>query len=197
MNNYHYNLDNVTISNTTQYITLYLVDTNTSKLTQINVKDSIGNTVSGAQITVQRFYPANASYQTVTITGETGNDGNVMTYLVPNDVYYRFTVTESDGSTQAFSPQQVSCSDSADLCFVYLRLGTGTVGDYYEYAPAGNTEIVGISLPLTNEMTSQVTDLTRVEGEDVYQVESHSEGGQDLGGARLTGRCRCYHCGRW
>jgi hypothetical protein len=60
------------------------------------------------------------------------------------------------------------------------------VGDYYEYTSVGDSEIVGISLSFANEMNTQVTDLTEVEGEDVYQVDTHSEGEQNLGFARYS-----------
>jgi hypothetical protein len=55
------------------------------------------------------------------------------------------------------------------------------VGDNYEYTSVGNPQLSGISLPISSEATTTVTDLTTVEGKEVYQVESHSEGGDDIG----------------
>lgn len=60
------------------------------------------------------------------------------------------------------------------------------VGDWYKYTNVGNPKISGINLPFTSEMTTQVTDLTSVDGTEVYQVESHSEGEQDLGYIRYN-----------
>jgi hypothetical protein len=55
------------------------------------------------------------------------------------------------------------------------------VGDWYEYTSVGTPKLSGITLPISSEADTTVTDLTTVNGKEVYQVETHSVGGDNLG----------------
>ncbi len=55
------------------------------------------------------------------------------------------------------------------------------LGDWYHYETLGDTTIAGINLDISNSMDSVVEAIETLDGTEVYRVESHSEGEQELG----------------
>jgi hypothetical protein len=55
------------------------------------------------------------------------------------------------------------------------------VGDWYHYETMGETTIAGINLDISNSLDSRVAAIETLDGTEVFRVESHSEGEQELG----------------
>jgi hypothetical protein len=55
------------------------------------------------------------------------------------------------------------------------------VGDWYHYEAMGETNIAGINLDVSNSLDSRVAAIETLDGTEVFRVESHSEGEQELG----------------
>jgi hypothetical protein len=87
-------LINTTLSNdTTLVVPLYLLNETLSNNIQEKVYDrSTGSGVSGAYVSLLRFYPELGAYRTVAMT-KTDDLGYAVESLVPYDVFYKFLVT--------------------------------------------------------------------------------------------------------
>jgi hypothetical protein len=85
-------LNNVTLSNNTLTVPLYLLQSSLSSNIQEKVYDrSTGSGIGGAYVSLLRFYPDQAAYKTVAMT-LTDDLGYAVESLQPYDIYYKFLV---------------------------------------------------------------------------------------------------------
>jgi hypothetical protein len=102
------------------------------------------------------------------------------------------TTSLSEGEHTIYT--EMEGTEFADQIMINVNQGTGSyesfefsdnrkpkVGDYYKYITVGTPKVSGINLPIASEMEIDVTDFTEVEGKDVFQLETYSEGDQELG----------------
>lgn len=90
-------LDNATISTANQQnINMYMVTDTESDSIRIYIQDIDGDEVTDALVQVLRYYMDTGEYTTVTIE-KTDDNGEILTYLISNDVFYKFIVVK-DGS---------------------------------------------------------------------------------------------------
>ena len=101
-----YILSSTTINSTSTDIDLFLLPTTYSGYVIIYVRDSSDSAVSSVFVTIQRYDISSGTYSNVT-TLETDDEGKVLAALELNDVYYRFWVTNSIGSTLKVTNKQV------------------------------------------------------------------------------------------
>jgi hypothetical protein len=104
--------------------------------------------------------------------------------------YSLSTTSLTDGQHTIYV--EIEGTEFTDEITINVDQGTGSydsfdqepithVGDWYDYLTVGNPKISGINLPVSSEMSVRVTDLTTVDGTEVYEVKTHTEGEQDLG----------------
>lgn len=126
-----YNLNGANLTNTTTNVSLYLVNESTSKFTIITVKTSTGAFAQGAVVTMEHYDEGTGEYHTVGVE-TTDSQGEASTYVLINEVYYKFTV-DYENETQTFAPQKINCDPTSSTCYVTLTLGSGVYGTYSEY----------------------------------------------------------------
>lgn len=86
-------------NDTSQQITLYsqINTKSTYSLVQVSVVDEVGQPLENVIVTAQRRYVDNNAYENQEIS-TTNSDGIVVQSLTLNDEYYRFQVTQEDGT---------------------------------------------------------------------------------------------------
>jgi hypothetical protein len=161
------------------------------------IEPSDGSTVSGT-ISIKgviREYDSGSPSGTVKVKIDTGSWEDVS----GSDPwsYSLDTTTLSNGEHTIYT--EIEGTEFEDNIKIYVDQNTGSydsfsfsdnrrpkVGDEYEYIGIGDAKISGINLPIASDMEVKVTDFTRVEGKDTFQIETHSEGEQDLGYIRYS-----------
>lgn len=97
------------ISNATQDVYLYLLNSSLTDTVYVYVKDLSGLAIEGAIVKIQRFYVGSYSYKTVAQI-RTDYEGKGVAYLDVDNVYYRFIV-ELDGVVlREFTPSMITCA---------------------------------------------------------------------------------------
>ena len=114
-------------------ISLFNANESTTKHTKFVVKDENGLAVSNAYVTAQRYYPSDNSYLGVAMI-KTDENGEATSYLVPNEVYYKFNIIEGWEVTASFNSRQVICDPGDTECVVNLQKGGGELTGYWQYA---------------------------------------------------------------
>lgn len=109
--------------------TIYLADDTNSTITFIYVK-SAGVAVQNAYIYVQKYFVEEGTFKTVA-WALTDSEGKGVTYLVPNDEFYRFVVMQGGEVTYTSETMQIGCA--LTYCTVNLEIqDTSTqFWDYY------------------------------------------------------------------
>jgi hypothetical protein len=125
-----------TLGNVSQTTNLYLLDSTLAKTATIYVIGSDGTPYANGYVDIQRYYPTSFSYITVSQI-KTDDDGKAVANIIPNTVYYRFIVKDSDGNAVgSFLSRIITCSASDYTCPPYtvtLDLSTGTTTDWFSY----------------------------------------------------------------
>jgi len=127
-----YFLANASVSNVTEDITLYSGNVSAVKLIEVDLNDVDGQGVADAYVYFAEYYPAENVYRTVAMV-LTDNSGLATTYLEPNEVWYRITVTKNNEVLSVFSPQTIACSLSASSCPLVLSLAPESYLEFVEY----------------------------------------------------------------
>lgn len=125
-------LDNASISNKTQNVSLYSELASWVKLTRIEVSDVNLQPLSDAFVSFMRYDAANDSYFTVAML-KTDSKGMANTYLRPNDIWYRIIIVKDHAVQQTFDPRTIACGSSSDTCFVDLTLAPSWFNEYFQY----------------------------------------------------------------
>jgi hypothetical protein len=92
------------------YIRLYAVDSDISNIYNAIIQDQATARVSGAIVSLLRYYVENNSYHTVEMT-ETDTNGNAVFRVVPNVIPYKFSIL-SDGQTFFTTPTKLISSSN-------------------------------------------------------------------------------------
>jgi hypothetical protein len=103
----YYFVDNLSISNSTQYIDLYLLNTTYGTQTTITFVTPSGTPLKDHQVIVQRYYPAISQYISVA-AGITGSDGTVPMFLALYSTWYKFVVYEGGSVYYMTTPMMLS-----------------------------------------------------------------------------------------
>lgn len=93
-----YYLYNYSMSNVTDTIYLYLLNSSSSSNVYFTLMDENSNKVNDYYLKIQRYDPGTNIYSTVTIV-KTDSNGEAMARLVLYDVWYKILVQASDGTT--------------------------------------------------------------------------------------------------
>lgn len=130
-----YFLTHATITNASHAnVSLYMSNTTLNKVTYFALTDDNNLPLDDYYITALRYYPALNQYYGVAMV-LTDNNGEANTYLTPNDIWYKFLVTQMDGTViELFTPARtIFCDPSAYSCNVELNVGGQIVGEYWQY----------------------------------------------------------------
>lgn len=129
----HYFLLNASISNATSYINLFLLNTSYAMPTQVTVSNLAGQGVPDAYIHFMRYYVGQNAYKTVAMS-KTDSNGNAITYLRPNDIWYRIQLLDGNGELIAsFSPQTIPCDPAGSICSLDLQTEDSIEIEFYDY----------------------------------------------------------------
>jgi len=90
-----YYLYHATLTNVSQNISLYLLNSSEASRIKFIVKDQYGYPKENVYLKFQRYFIDTNTYRTVAI-GKTDSNGEVISYLIPYDVYYK-VIMEIDG----------------------------------------------------------------------------------------------------
>jgi hypothetical protein len=111
--------------------TIYLGTDADTQLTYIYVKRA-GIKVTGAYVYVQKHFVSNDTFENVAMVKTDTSDGKGNTYLVPNDVWYRFIVVEDGSVVYTSETQHVACASTAPYCSVVLNIEASSI-DFWDY----------------------------------------------------------------
>lgn len=162
-----YYLFDVATGNTSYNQSIFLADDTDSIITFIYVKDA-GVNVVGAYIYIQKYFVEEGVFKTVA-WARSDTEGKGVTYLVPNDEFYRFVVLQAGEITFTSETMQIGCAGS--YCSVTLNIES----TYSEFWEMYNT--IGSSCSFNNDTkviacTFAVTDGTQHTFTlDVYEWE--------------------------
>jgi hypothetical protein len=201
-----YFLFDVATGNTSYNQTVYMVDDTDGKLTYIYVKRQ-GLKVPGVYVYIQKHFVAENAFRTVAMVKTDETDGKGGTYTVPNDVWYRFQVYDSEGNKllHQSETQHVACAPADSYCIVTLNIEENNVA-FWDYVDgiASNctwtnaTRIIACSWNVldgtSHTFTLYVYNITHNKTL-LYNASSTSSSGTmwyDIGDANTTGRYTAY-----
>jgi hypothetical protein len=133
-----YNVENTTLTNVTQYTTLFMLGTGNATDITINVVDEYDDGISGVNVEAWKYSLANNNYTLVEIK-ETDNEGVVIMGLERTDEQYKFLVKQ-DGQTiyesstmelyQTEYTFRVVTAEEDTATFQLTRLNADIIADY-------------------------------------------------------------------
>lgn len=91
------------LNNITQNVSLYLITSGESQEVTFTIKDSVGYPYPSLYVNLQRFFPALNSYNTIQI-GKSDANGQLATYLIPYNAYYKMVLLDGNTILQTYSP---------------------------------------------------------------------------------------------
>ena len=116
-----------------QTIPIYLENATYSKQTQIFVRDETGKGLRGIYLAIQRYYAGTNDYKVVAMS-KTNDQGYAVTYLRPNDPYYRIIAYQQSGAViQAFTSAFIPCDPGLTTCTLNLQVTPQVFGYYWNY----------------------------------------------------------------
>ena len=147
----NYYLYNASLTNTTQNITLYLLESSASTSFIISVKDGSQLPITDAYVYVQRYYPGTGLFQTVAMSKTDGN-GNTVAHFEAETEDYRILVMK-DGIIVYTSPiQKVYCS--ATPCTLPIQIESAGVSGWTHVGNLTNLIYYG---PTYNNVTGLIS----------------------------------------
>lgn len=119
----YYLVDNE-ISSDPQTIDLYLINDSSGTLVTFSLVDATNEPVENAYLHILRHYIGENEFRTVAIT-RSDFDGKGVTYLILNDVFYRFTIIQDGEILDDIDPTLITAST------LNIQLSPGDLGDLY------------------------------------------------------------------
>lgn len=104
--NFHY-LNNATLTNLTNNITLYLINDSEAVLTELQVQDASQNPLSDVYISIQLYDVGTDTFYTVGMA-KTSTEGKDLTYLNWYDSLYKFVLVRDGTVIKSTSPYKIS-----------------------------------------------------------------------------------------
>ena len=121
-----YYIDDGIIDNVSEILDLYLIPTSISSALELSAQDQFGNPLDNMIIEVDRWYPELRSYKTVAAP-KTDVAGRTLTYVLLNDVNYRFRLTQGGTTIQIFDQRLITDTS------LELTVNPTTLVDWLEY----------------------------------------------------------------
>lgn len=121
-----YYLNNATISNASQNVSLFLLPNADSSLVSFTIRDASGVPQGDAYISILRYYPDFNQYSTVEIV-KTDPQGISPAYIVLNNVFYKFLVTKNNLLTFTGTAALITTTS------ISINIGGSTQSEYYTY----------------------------------------------------------------
>lgn len=146
-----YFLTNHTISNATETIYLYALETEKATIVPVTVIGYSGAVMQDAIVVVQRYYPSDNSYKDVAM-GRTSATGVANIRLQLYDAWYRFIVEKDGVVLKQFDRMQVSNA-------IELRLQENVINNYWSVygKVAGACNYLGATANFTLQCTGADT----------------------------------------
>jgi len=147
----NYYLYNASLTNSTQNITLYLLESSAATAFIISVKDGSQLPITDAYIYIQRNYPGTGAFQTVAMAKTDGN-GNTVGHFETETEDYRIIVMK-DGIIIYTSPiQKVYCS--ATPCTLPIQTESAGVSGWAKIGNLSNLLYYGPTYNSSNGLIS-------------------------------------------
>jgi len=165
----NYYFANATVSNITQNISLYLLESSLDDPITVSVVDGVGDEVPNVYIHVQRYYVGEDNYKLVAM-GRTDEDGEDLIYLQKNLAWYKFSlvlngVTEYlDTVARKLTEDDLELNIEAESLADYMQEQEGISYNLYNTSEH-------IVLTFTNPSGSSFTNCLRV-----FRKNATSEG---------------------
>lgn len=147
-----YNLYNQTLNSNLRSIDLYLLSDQYATPVYFEVLNQAGEGVSGATVSVNRYFIGEDSYLTVA-KSQTDSEGVATTYMRVNEIYYKYTVTK-DGEVLLDTDREILTCQSSP-CTKTLRINEQEDNPYF-------VERQGFSYNVTN-LTNDQGNVTGVQ----------------------------------
>lgn len=142
----NYYLDNATINNVTENISIYLGSNETADLIQMEVLDHLGMPKPYVVITAQRYFIGENVYRTTGVF-KTDFQGQASGYLIKNTIWYRFIISEAGETLEQFEPMTINADE------IVFRLSSEGLGEWFQYHD-------GIAYNCTTSTTTNSTTCT-------------------------------------
>jgi len=147
-----YNLYNQTLNSNLRNVDLYLLSDQYATPVYFEVLNQAGEGVSGATVSVNRYFIGEDSYLTVA-KSQTDSEGVATTYMRVNEIYYKYTVTK-DGEVLLDTDREILTCQSSP-CTKTLRINEQEDNPYF-------VERQGFSYNVTN-LTDDEGNITGVQ----------------------------------
>jgi len=125
-----YNLFNQTLNNNSENLEFFLLEDSLATPVYFEVLDKGGNPVPGATVSVRRYFIGEDSYLTVA-KSQADSDGVATTYMRVNEIYYKYTVTDSNGDVLLDTNRSILTCQSSP-CTKTLRVNPEGDNPYFE-----------------------------------------------------------------
>lgn len=150
-----YYLNNVTISNETQHIPLFLLDSASSRSVIIEALDENYDNIQNIFVKLQRLYIGSNTWETIEM-GKTDSQGKVILHVVEEDVFYRLIFEKIGGEVlYTTEPMKFSCLPAYEECKQTFQI-SGELIDPFETLP----NLYGVSYSLTYNDTTKLIKFT-------------------------------------
>jgi len=150
-----YYFENDTLTNVTQDIELYLLNSSDSTSFILKVLDQNQQAVENAIIYSDRYYPGLGEYKTVQIA-KTNENGKSIGFFKTETVDYRFTI-EKSGVTELIAPKQKIIPEETPYTLLF------TIGVSLETPWADFEDLEGLDYSLLFNSTSNITTFTYID----------------------------------
>jgi len=124
-----YNIFNQSLDSNVDETDLYLLRDELSTPVYFEVSDQGGDPIAGATVSVSRYFIGSNSYLTVA-KSETDSEGIGTTYMRVNEIYYKYTVRDKDGSVLLETDRQILTCQSSP-CTKQLRVNVQEDDPYF------------------------------------------------------------------
>jgi hypothetical protein len=159
VNNYYFN--NYPISNISQDITLFLLNSSASTSFIIKVQDVNQIPLHNYDVYIYRYYPATDSYLLVQIV-RTDEDGKSVAFFVTETVDYKFIVKDTNGTTVLETDKRKIIPETTPYTI------TLTVGSDLENPLIWTQNLTGLTYSIYFNKTTNITTLTYLDTDSSF-----------------------------
>jgi hypothetical protein len=156
----NYYFENHSISNVTQDVELYLLNSSDSTSIILEVQDQNQKEVESALITTQRYYPEIGEYRTVQI-GRTDTNGKTIGFFKTETVDYRFII-EKNNVTELITPKQKILLEETPYTLTF------TIGEALDKPWANFDDLLNLTYSLEFSDATNITTFTYVDTDDTF-----------------------------
>ena len=153
----NYLMNNATLTNVTQNISLYLLESaSPEENLMLKIQDSALNPVKDYDVIMQRYYPGTGLFQQVE-SGRTDDLGQTIMHVIPQSIDYKFIILNPEGQA-VYTTAQMKIVCYTSPCAVTLTIPATTINIFQYYQG-----VAGLQYNLSYNNNTKIVSLTWID----------------------------------